>query len=253
MANILPIEKKVAVISMLCEGSSIRSIERVTGVHRDTVMRLGVKVGEAAKRIMDERMVELNCERVEVDELWGFIGKKQKNASATDKRMGLGDVWTFTSIDPVTKVMPCFLVGKRDSYHATAFMEDLASRMKNRIQLSSDAMKAYPDAVERAFGADVDYGQIVKEYSSPAPEEARTRCCSCAVDWSARLFHADMITERRDLSPFCCAKHCGFAQFTAVLLRNSLMTALAPQNGHGRSSAAFAASLIVGSGMLGVG
>src|SRR5207247_4472015 len=87
--------------------------------------------------------------------------------------MGLGDAWTFLSIDPTTKLMPSFLVGKRDRYHAVAFMEDLASRLNNRIQLSSDAMTAYPDAVEMAFGAEIDYAQIVKEYASPAKEDQR--------------------------------------------------------------------------------
>jgi hypothetical protein len=115
----------------------------------------------------------LNCSQIEVDELWGFIGKKQARTSQTDRRCGLGDVWTFLSIDPITKLMPSFLVGKRDHYHATAFMEDLAGRLKNRIQLSSDALNAYADAVERAFGAEIDYAQIVKEYASPSREDQR--------------------------------------------------------------------------------
>ena len=107
-------------------------------------------------------MRELNCKQVEIDEIWGFIGAKQKNA----QRIGLyGDVWTFIALDAVTKLIPCFTVGKRDAYHAKAFVSDLAGRMKNRVQLSSDALKAYEDAVERGFGSDVDYGQIVKTYS----------------------------------------------------------------------------------------
>jgi IS1 family transposase len=107
------------------------------------------------------------------DEIWGFIGKKQANVRTTDNRYEVGDVWTFLAIDPETKLMPSFIVGKRDKYHATAFMDDLASRLKNRIQLSSDALNAYADAVECAFGADVDYAQIVKEYSAPLAEEQR--------------------------------------------------------------------------------
>ncbi len=173
MANILSSEKKVFVIGALAEGNSIRSIERMSGVHRDTVMRLGVKVGEACTELLSDKMRGLDCKRIEVDEIWGFIGKKQKNANASDRRAGLGDVWTFLAIDPETKLMPSFIVGKRDRYHTVAFMEDLAARLKNRIQLSSDAMAAYPDAVEMAFGADVDYGQIVKEYASPTREEQR--------------------------------------------------------------------------------
>src|SRR5207249_7450202 len=173
MANVLSADKQIAIIASLCEGNSIRSIERMTGVHRDTIMRLGVRVGQACEKILDAKMRGLNCSQIEVDEIWGFIGKKQVHASQTDRRAGLGDVWTFLSIDPITKLMPSFLIGKRDHYHAVHFMEDLAGRLNNRIQLSSDALGAYADAVERAFGAQIDYGQIVKEYSSPSREDQR--------------------------------------------------------------------------------
>jgi hypothetical protein len=146
MANILSKEKQEIVIGTLAEGNSIRSIERLSGIHRDTIMRLGVRVGETCRHILNEKMRGLNCSQIEVDELWGFIGKKQARTSMLDRRAGLGEVWTFLSIDPITKIMPSFLVGKRDHYHATAFMEDLAGRLKNRIQLSSDALNAYADA-----------------------------------------------------------------------------------------------------------
>lgn len=162
MANNLPTEKKTLAVSMLAEGNSIRSIERMTGVHRDTIMRLGVRVGEACAGIMDEKMHGLGCQQIEVDEIWGFVGAKRKNAG----RVGAyGDVWTFIALDSDTKLIPCYKVGKRDSYHAKAFMDDLASRVKNRVQLSSDGLSAYVDAVERAFGSEVDYGQIVKTFS----------------------------------------------------------------------------------------
>jgi IS1 family transposase len=105
--------------------------------------------------------------------LWGFIGKKQKNANAEDRAEGLGDVWTFLSLDPESKLMPNFHVGQRDRYHSQVFMGDLASRLKNRIQLSSDAMTAYADAVDMAFGSEVDYRQIVKQYASPPVDEQR--------------------------------------------------------------------------------
>lgn len=174
MANVLNKEKQIMAVSALAEGSSIRSIERITGVHRDTIMRLGVRVGEACRNLLDQKMRGLNCSRIEVDELWGFIGKKKFHAkSLADRREGLGDAWTFLSLDPETKLIPTFLVGKRDMYHATAFMEDLAGRLNNRIQLSTDAMGAYVAAVERAFGASVDYAQIVKEYASPIAEDQR--------------------------------------------------------------------------------
>ncbi len=149
---------------MLCEGSSIRSIERITGIHRDTVMRLGVRVGEACQKISDEKMRGLACNQIEVDELWGFIGKKKKNTCARDRADGMGDVWTFIALDADTKLIPSYIVGKRDLYHARAFMEDLAGRLSRRVQLSSDALHAYPEAVESGFGSEIDYGQIIKTY-----------------------------------------------------------------------------------------
>jgi IS1 family transposase len=162
MANNLETGKKTMAVSMLCEGNSIRSIERITGVHRDTIMRLGLRMGENCQQIMDSKMRGLNCKQVECDEIWGFIGAKRKNAN----RVGAyGDVWTFIALDADTKLIPSFIVGKRDSYHARAFMEDLAGRMANRIQVSTDSLKAYPDAIERGFGTEVDHGQIVKTYS----------------------------------------------------------------------------------------
>jgi len=172
--NVLNKGKQINIISGLAECVSIRSLERMTGVHRDTIMRLGVRVGEACQKLLDQKMHGLNCSRIEVDELWTFIGKKKFHAkSLADRREGFGDAWTFVSIDPETKLIPTFLVGKRDRYHATVFLEDLARRLNHRIQLSSDALGAYPDAVERAFGSSVDYGQIVKEFASPVPEEQR--------------------------------------------------------------------------------
>jgi IS1 family transposase len=135
----------------------------MTEIHRDTVMRLGVRVGQACAKIMDEKLRNLECEEIQVDEIWGFIGKKQRNVSATDR--GYGDAWTFIALDVDTKLIPSFVVGKRDMYHARIFMDDLAGRSVNRVQLSSDSLKAYEDAVERGFGASVDYGQISKTYS----------------------------------------------------------------------------------------
>ena len=162
MANKLATEKKVTVISMLAEGSSIRAIERITNVNRNTIMSLAVRVGNACKKIMDEKMRGLTCKQIQVDEIWGFVGAKQKNA----KRAGaFGDVWTFIALDADTKLIPSYVVGKRDAYHAKMFMDDLASRMTMRVQISSDSLKAYNEAVDRAFGSEVDYGQVVKTYA----------------------------------------------------------------------------------------
>ena len=162
MANILKTEKKVAVISMLAEGASIRAVERITGVNQNTIMSLNRRVGDACKGIMDEKMRGLNCKNIEIDEIWGFVGAKQKNAARAG---AYGDVWTFIALDSDSKLIPSHLIGKRDAYHARAFMDDLASRLAMRVQVSSDALAAYPDAFERSFGADADYGQIVKTFS----------------------------------------------------------------------------------------
>ncbi len=173
MANILPKAKQVQIIAALAECNSIRSIERQTGVHRDTIMRLGVRVGEACQALLDEKMRGLTSNRIEIDELWGFIRMKEKTANASLASLDYGDVWTFLAIDPQTKVIPAFLVGKRDLFHAVTFLDDLAGRLTNRVQLSSDAMQAYPEAVARTFGGAVDYGQIVKRYSQPVQEDQR--------------------------------------------------------------------------------
>src|SRR4026207_1336464 len=111
MANNWDSGKKAQIVAMLAEGNSIRTIERITGVHRDTIMRLGVRVGEACVQIMDTKMRGLSCKQIEVDEIWGFIGAKRKNAP----RVGAyGDVWTFIALDADTKLIPCFISGKRD-------------------------------------------------------------------------------------------------------------------------------------------
>src|SRR5215467_1008377 len=105
MANNLPTEKKVLIVSQLAEGSSIRAIERITGVHRDTIMRLGIRMGEACEKIHDEKMVNMNCRRIEIDELWGFVAKKKKYTTGNERDMGMGDVWTFIAIDPESKAI----------------------------------------------------------------------------------------------------------------------------------------------------
>jgi len=163
--NNLALQRKAEVIAMLCEGSSIRSVERITGVHRDTIMRLGVRMGEGCRQIMDEKFRNLPCRLIQVDEGWGFIGMKQKTAARNKAGGCVGDVWTWVAIDADTKLVPTFAVGDRSQYMANCFIEDLAARLSHRIQLSSDALNVYNGAVERAFGADVDYGSIVKTFS----------------------------------------------------------------------------------------
>ncbi len=136
MANVLNADKQIAIISSLCEGSSIRSIERITGVHRDTVMRLGVKVGQGCTALMDRKMRNLDCHRLEMDEIWGYVGKKEKHLRAGDDT-SLGNVWTYCAIDADTNLVPTFRVaGDRDVKTTTAFARDVADCIKNRVQIS---------------------------------------------------------------------------------------------------------------------
>jgi IS1 family transposase len=164
MANVLPMEKKVAVISALAEGAGIRQTERMTGVNRETIMHLGVRVGNGCARVLDQKMRGLSCRHLQFDEIWGFIGKKERHMRPEDDPT-LGDVWTFCAIDSDTKLVPSFRVGKRDTATANAFVADVAARMANRVQISSDALRAYVDAIELSFGSDVDFAQIIKTYT----------------------------------------------------------------------------------------
>jgi len=163
MANALNTDKQITVISALAEGSSIRSIERMTGVHRDTIMRLGVKVGKGCAAIMDDKMRNLPCRRLEMDEIWGFVGKKDRNVRI-DETSQVGSVWTFCAIDAETKLVPAFKVGERSAATAKAFVQDVADRMSYRVQISTDGLTAYVPAMEAAFGGNVDYAQIIKTY-----------------------------------------------------------------------------------------
>jgi IS1 family transposase len=162
MANVLNTDKQIAVIGALAEGSSIRSIERITGVHRDTIMRLGVKVYEGCAKMLDTSMRNLPCNRLEMDEIWGFVGKKDRNIREGED--GVGSVWTFCAIDAETKLVPAFKVGSRDAATAKAFVQDIADRMAYRVQISTDGLTAYVPAMEAAFGGNVDYAQIIKTY-----------------------------------------------------------------------------------------
>lgn len=140
MANVLPMEKQVAVISALAEGTGIRQTERITGVNRETVMNLGARVGKGCIALLDQKMRGLSCRNLQFDEIWGFIGKKERHLRPDDNPE-LGDVWTFCAIDSDTKIVPSFKVGKRDSATANAFVADVASRMAGRVQISADALE----------------------------------------------------------------------------------------------------------------
>jgi IS1 family transposase len=174
MANVLSKDKQIAVVSALAEGSSIRSIERMTGINRNTIMTLGVRVGKGCTALLDAKMRDLPCRYLQFDEVWGFIGKKERHVRPDDDPQ-YGDVWTFCAIDAETKLVPSFKCGKRNLATAKVFVGDVASRMRTRVQISSDALRAYVDAIEQVYGADVDYGQIVKNYEHDDAQNAERK------------------------------------------------------------------------------
>lgn len=175
--NRLPIVKRVQILSMLCEGSSLRSISRVADVSLNTVTKLLIDAGKACDAFHDQHMRGVNARRVQCDEIWSFIGVKQKNRPkskrATDSTAG--DVWTWTAMEADTKLMISYLVGGRDAEYALAIMDDLRQRVATRMQLTTDGHTPYLQAVEDAFGADIDYAMLVKLYGEPpaSPEAAR--------------------------------------------------------------------------------
>ena len=166
MANVLNTDKQIAVIGALAEGSSIRSIERMTGIHRDTIMRLGVRVGQGCTAMMDAKMRNLPCMRLELDEIWGFVGKKARTVKQDDEK-GVGDVWTFCAIDADTKLVPAFKTGDRDQVTANAFVSDVASRMATRVQISTDGfLRLYSTPSRSRLGGMWTTRKIVKVYGT---------------------------------------------------------------------------------------
>lgn len=171
---------RAQVLHCLMEGTSIRATARLTGVSKTTILKLIEDAGRAAAWYQDRVFQNLNARRVQVDEIWGFVGAKQKNVpSAKRKDAAYGDAWLWIAIDADTKLVPCWLVGGRDSDYAMAFMDDLASRLANRIQLTSDGHKAYLEAVEGAFGGDIDYAMLVKLYGVAPEGEKRYSPAEC--------------------------------------------------------------------------
>jgi IS1 family transposase len=175
MANVLSTAKRIQIVSALVEGCGIRATARMCDVSKDTVMKLWREIGEACIRLQDEKLRNLPCKRLQVDEIWAFVYAKAKNVPAElQGTFGVGDVWTFTCIDADTKLVPSFLVGSRDSGCATEFLQDVASRLSGRVQLTTDGHKMYLSAVEDAFAGDIDFAQLVKIYGA-APEGPEVR------------------------------------------------------------------------------
>jgi IS1 family transposase len=173
--NKLSSQTRAQILHLLCEGQSIRSVARVTGISKNTITKLLIDAGKACAAYHDAHVRDVETRRVQVDEIWSFTYAKQKNLqSAKAAPADAGDTWTWTALDADSKLIVSWLVGGRDSEYAIAFMDDLRSRLANRVQLTSDGHKAYLEAVEGAFGGDVDYAMLVKMYGT-APEAEKGR------------------------------------------------------------------------------
>ena len=169
----MSIEKRATILKLLVHGSSLRSTSEITDASINTVTKLLIAAGEACSAYHDEAVRNVRSKRVQVDEIWSFTYAKQKNvARAKAAPAGAGDTWTWTALDADSKLIVSWLVGGRDAGYATEFMQDLAGRLANRVQLTSDGLNVYLSAVEDAFGADIDYAMLIKHYGD-APEGQR--------------------------------------------------------------------------------
>ena len=172
--NTLTKDKRIQILGMLVEGSSMRTISRVVDVSINTVTKLLVEAGQACAAFHDEKVRNVQASKVQCDEIWSFLYAKQKNVrGATAAPEEAGDVWTWTALESDSKLILSWMVGGRDAGYATEFMQDLAARLATRVQLTTDGHRAYLDAVEDAFGNNIDYAQLVKLYgesSEPGPE-----------------------------------------------------------------------------------
>jgi IS1 family transposase len=194
--NKLPLARRVQILSMLCEGSSCRSISRVADVSLNTVYKTLIDAGKACIRFHDETVRNVASKRVQCDETWSFCYAKQKNvATAKAAPQGAGDVWTWTALDSDTKLILTWNVGGRDAEYALALMDDLRGRLANRVQLTTDGHRAYLQAVEEAFGADIDYGMLVKLYDVETHGQGHERKYSPSECLGARK---DTITGNPD-------------------------------------------------------
>lgn len=176
MANILPRDKQIQIIRCLVEGCSVRSTERLVDVSRETVLSLLVRVGEGCAALLDSSLRNLTCCTVQCDEIWAFVGKKQRHVTDADVREEVGDVWTFVALDADTKLVCSYLVGKRTAENTNVFVADLASRLaksEENVQISTDGLRLYENAIEAAFGDAVDYATVVKSYEAEAAGPGR--------------------------------------------------------------------------------
>jgi IS1 family transposase len=178
--NKLTKEEQVRVVACLVEGNSLRATSRMTGTHRQAIQKLLVELGAACSAYQDKTFRNLNCKRIQCDEIWSFCYAKDKNVpDSTKGQPGVGSVWTWVALDPDTKLVPCWFVSSRDAGAANHFMHDLAGRLAHRVQLTTDGHRPYLTAVENAFGAEIDYAQLVKIYGAERAGEARYSPAQC--------------------------------------------------------------------------
>lgn len=168
--NVLPLEKQTQIVNALVEGCSVRSTARMTGVEHKTVLRVLGRVGQACAELLDNRIRFVPAQRVEVDEIWTFVFKKERKLLKTDNPMEMGDQYVFIGIEADSKLIISYCVGKRDRRSALTLMEDLSYRLANRVQLTTDGFHPFVSSVERVFGADIDYATLVKVYKSQRSE-----------------------------------------------------------------------------------
>jgi IS1 family transposase len=172
--NTLKKEKRLAVLSALVEGNSIRSASRITGVHKTTIMKVLNEAGNRCAEVLDTQMRDLPCKVIECDELWTFVGKKERKLNINEKIEGrLGDQYIFVALDPETKLVPTFVIGKRDALTTHIFIQKIRDRVKGRPQITTDGFKPYLAAIEQAFGGDIDYAVLVKNYEADNPGPGR--------------------------------------------------------------------------------
>ena len=177
--NQLTTEKRAQVLNCLIEGNGMRATSRLTGVAINTVVKLLEDAGRACSIYQDKAFRQLTCQRIQCDEVWSFVGAKEKNTTEETKAKGWGDCWTWTAIDAETKLIPCWYVGTRDAGAAHHFMHDLASRLAHRVQLTTDGHKPYLTAVADAFGNQIDYATLTKIYGEGPKTVARYSPAQC--------------------------------------------------------------------------
>jgi IS1 family transposase len=178
--NKLPTEKRIQILTLLVEGNSLRAAARITDTAFNTVAKLFVDAARACADYQYRALRNLKCKRLQLDEVWSFVYAKQKNVSgAKSAPANAGDVWTWVAIDADTKLVPSWRIGDRSSETAIAFTDDLASRLASRVQITTDGHKAYLEAIEGSFGADVDYAMLVKIYGRDPTGEKRYSPAEC--------------------------------------------------------------------------